>query len=66
MDILTGGGLLLAQGRCPMCAGYVSLRKRDDSVYCSPRCRTRAWRARKAGVVTLPERPLQEASPGDA
>jgi endogenous inhibitor of DNA gyrase (YacG/DUF329 family) len=34
-------------GRCPMCGWGVSVRKRRDSVYCSKRCRTRAWRLRK-------------------
>ncbi|MFH9426423.1 hypothetical protein [Streptomyces sp. NPDC017529] len=34
-------------GRCPMCGWGVPVRKRSDSVYCSKRCRTRAWRARK-------------------
>jgi hypothetical protein len=31
----------------PACGGLVSIRKRTDSVYCSPRCRTRAWRMRR-------------------
>ncbi|WKK27833.1 hypothetical protein QZH56_36900 (plasmid) [Streptomyces olivoreticuli] len=35
------------EGRCPVCGWGVSVRKRSDSVYCSKRCRTRAWRQRK-------------------
>ncbi|MBC3844746.1 hypothetical protein GXW82_44645 [Streptacidiphilus sp. 4-A2] len=31
--------------------------KRADAAYCSPRCRTRAWRKRRT---------VQQASPGDA
>ncbi|MCX4707177.1 hypothetical protein [Streptomyces sp. NBC_01373] len=41
--------------RCPVCKGwwYVGeapswLRKRVDAVYCSPRCRTRAYRERRS------------------
>ncbi|MET7684512.1 hypothetical protein [Streptomyces sp. NPDC005423] len=43
---LIRGGIVWGQTRCPVCALPVSLRKRTDSVYCSPKCRTRAWRAR--------------------
>ncbi|MEW1677967.1 hypothetical protein AB0O47_32740 [Streptomyces noursei] len=42
--------------RCPVCEGwwYVGeapswLRKRVDAVYCSPKCRTRAYRERRSG-----------------
>ncbi len=48
------------QFRCPECGStwYSSdtpfgKRKRSDSRYCSPRCRTRAWRRRsRSGDVT--------------
>ncbi|KAF5998726.1 hypothetical protein BOG92_049970 [Streptomyces sp. WAC00263] len=33
-----------AQGRCPACGASVSVRKQTETVYCSPKCRTRAWR----------------------
>ncbi len=41
------GETLWAHGRCPLCGLTVSLRKRTDAVYCSPKCRTRAWRLRQ-------------------
>ncbi|QFZ72951.1 hypothetical protein GFH48_06465 [Streptomyces fagopyri] len=41
------GEFLRGQGRCPVCKVPVPLRKRTDSVYCSPKCRTRAWRRRR-------------------
>ncbi|MFJ4633909.1 hypothetical protein [Streptomyces sp. NPDC088847] len=40
-------GFVWGQGRCPACGVSVSVRKRTDSVYCSPKCRTRAWRLRR-------------------
>ncbi|MGW2547886.1 hypothetical protein ACWC5I_45235 [Kitasatospora sp. NPDC001574] len=33
-------------GRCEQCDGIISIRKRADSRFCSPACRTRAWRER--------------------
>ncbi|MGW6012887.1 hypothetical protein [Streptomyces sp. NPDC055210] len=44
---LVRGGMVWGQGRCPACRLTVSVRKRTDSVYCSPKCRTRAWRLRR-------------------
>ncbi|ELP69948.1 hypothetical protein STRTUCAR8_00017 [Streptomyces turgidiscabies Car8] len=41
------GGELYALGLCPVCGWSVSIRKRTDAVYCSKRCRTRAWRMRR-------------------
>ena len=32
---------------CPVCGRRVSIRKRADTVYCSGRCRTAAWRMRR-------------------
>ncbi|WP_181800373.1 hypothetical protein [Streptomyces ipomoeae] len=40
--------------RCPVCKGWwfvgetSAVRKRVDAVYCSPRCRTRAYRQRRS------------------
>ncbi|MFF6975975.1 MULTISPECIES: hypothetical protein [Streptomyces] len=65
IEILAGGVDRYVEGRCPVCGWSVSLRKRRDSVYCSPRCRTRAWRLR-AGLRDASERSLPETSPGDA
>ncbi|MFB7293374.1 hypothetical protein [Actinacidiphila glaucinigra] len=39
--------MLYGQDLCPVCGVMVSLRKRSDAVYCSPKCRTRAWRQRR-------------------
>lgn len=47
------GEYLWAQGLCPVCGVSVSLRKRTDSVYCSPKCRTRAWRLRREAVGAI-------------
>ncbi|NEB32894.1 hypothetical protein G3I62_28030 [Streptomyces sp. SID14446] len=55
------GEYLWAQGLCPVCGVSVSLRKRTDSVYCSPKCRTRAWRLRREAASSAgdgSERPL--------
>ncbi|MDF5757340.1 hypothetical protein [Spongiactinospora sp. TRM90649] len=40
------------KARCPVCGQWwwVGLRKRADAVYCSPRCRTAAWRERTGQV----------------
>ncbi|MDX2709607.1 hypothetical protein PV350_43370 [Streptomyces sp. PA03-6a] len=46
LDLLRGGGELWVQGLCPACGRSVSIRKRTDAVYYSPKCRTRAWRLR--------------------
>ncbi|MGK4586010.1 hypothetical protein [Kitasatospora sp. HPMI-4] len=37
-------------------------RKRSDAIYCSHRCRTRAWRRRRAVHQASP---VQQPSPGD-
>jgi hypothetical protein len=34
-------------GTCPVCGRGVSIRSCADAVYCSPLCRTRAWRMRR-------------------
>ncbi|MDQ0408871.1 hypothetical protein ABVB69_32270 [Streptomyces sp. NPDC000349] len=52
LDVIQGGGILWSQGRCPVCGVSVSVRKRTDSVYCSPKCRTRAWRIRREKAVS--------------
>ncbi|MGW7613707.1 hypothetical protein ACWGKW_42055 [Streptomyces sp. NPDC054766] len=45
------GETLYGQSRCRVCDLPVSLRKRTDSVYCSAKCRTRAWRLRRQAAV---------------
>jgi hypothetical protein len=68
LDVI-GGGQLYAVGRCPVCGWGVPIRKRTDSVYCGPRCRTRAWRTRRtlaAPAGDASERPSRKASPRDA
>jgi hypothetical protein len=41
------GEYLGAQALYPVCGVSVSVRRRTDSVYCSPKCRTRAWMMRR-------------------
>ncbi len=45
---------LIAWRHCPVCGVLVwaGVRRRADAVYCSPKCRLRAWRARR---TSLPE-----------
>ncbi|GAA2159728.1 hypothetical protein [Actinomadura napierensis] len=40
------------KAKCPVCGRWwwVGLRKRSDAVYCSPKCRTVAWRERNGHV----------------
>ncbi|MGW1068913.1 hypothetical protein ACWD4F_30885 [Streptomyces aureus] len=55
------GECLWAQGLCPVRGVSLSLRKRTDSVYCFPKCRSRAWRLRRETVGAAgdgSERPL--------
>jgi hypothetical protein len=42
---------LTAWARCPGCGVMVwaGVRRRADAVFCSARCRVRAWRARRSG-----------------
>ncbi|WP_413755082.1 hypothetical protein [Streptomyces sp. MMBL 11-3] len=47
---LVRAGLVWGQNRCPVCGLAVSVRKRTDAVYCSPKCRTKAWRQRRAAT----------------
>ncbi|WP_143645479.1 hypothetical protein [Streptomyces swartbergensis] len=64
IEILAGGVDRYVEGRCPVCGWSVSLRKRRDAVYCSPKCRTRAWRLRSE-TRDASERSLRKASPRD-
>ncbi|WP_251056280.1 hypothetical protein [Streptomyces sp. ISL-94] len=63
IEEIRGGVDRYVQGGCPVCGWSVPVRKRLDAVYCSPRCRTRARRIRRACDAS--ERPLPDASPGD-